>query len=47
MKFADATNLHRKSGGAKWRDLLVPLLAAVLTQSLKPVKAEILQLVFV
>jgi hypothetical protein len=22
MKFADATNTNRKSGGAKWRDLL-------------------------
>jgi hypothetical protein len=22
MKFANATNLHRKSGGAQWRDLL-------------------------
>jgi len=22
MKFAEATNFHRKSGGAKWRDLL-------------------------
>ncbi len=21
MKFAEATNLHRKSGGAEWRDL--------------------------
>jgi hypothetical protein len=21
MKFANATNLHRKSGGAQWRDL--------------------------
>ena len=24
MKFADATNLNRKSGGAQWRDLLFP-----------------------
>jgi hypothetical protein len=22
MEFADATKFHRKSGGAKWRDLL-------------------------
>jgi hypothetical protein len=22
MKFANATNLNRKSGGAQWRDLL-------------------------
>ena len=31
MKFANATNLHRKSGVAQWRDLLFP----VLTQTLR------------
>ena len=30
MKFANATNLHRKSGVAQWRDLLFPF--PVLTQ---------------
>ena len=37
MKFADPTNFHRKSGVAKWRDLLFLSIKRVLTQPLKPI----------
>jgi hypothetical protein len=37
MEFAEATNPNRKSGGAKWRDLLFFSEIVVLTHPLKPV----------
>jgi hypothetical protein len=33
MKFANATNLNRKSGAAKWRDLLFAYSATTLNRS--------------
>jgi hypothetical protein len=33
MKFADATNINRKSGVAKWRDLLCAIPAATVNES--------------